>query len=355
MRLDDSTARGVPAESSVSGSDVSEPRAAGTIPARRRRLRAIFAADVANFGGLVSVDETNTLDALWITRRVATDELATYGGWLFGLPGDGVFALFESTVDAVRCALRIQSRLVESAKLHALKLRIGVHLGEVLFRDELPFGEALVIASRLESLAEPGGILVSSAVMDSVASHIAATFVECGVPTLKHSPRRIETFRVLPPPPESEPRPAAALLDRTVAPEPRPPVARPGLVKAPAVARLPKATPLALPSETTDTDRAPPGAPPGGRASVVSAPTELPARGDALIEAHADLDDASLDRLARLLTSHIGPVARMLVPHQAEETRDPAQLIRILALEIPSERERLKFLTGAKAVLSGPH
>ena len=91
-----------------------------------------------------------------------------------------------------------------------------MHLGEVLFQDELPYGEALVIASRLESLAEPGGILVSASVMDAVAPRIAATFVENGFPALKHCPRRIETFRVLPPPTKGAP--ADALLDRTIAP-----------------------------------------------------------------------------------------------------------------------------------------
>ena len=75
-------------------------------------------------------------------------------------------------------------------------MRIGVHLGEVLFQDDLPFGESLVIAARLESLAEPGGVLVSSAVMDAVASRISATFEEMGVRSLKHSPRRIATFSV---------------------------------------------------------------------------------------------------------------------------------------------------------------
>ncbi len=315
----------------------------------------------------MSIDETNTLDALWAARRVATEELANHGGWLFGLPGDGVFALFESTVDAVRCALRIQSRLTESPKLYALKLRIGVHLGEVLFHDELPFGEALVIAARLESLAEPGGILISSSVMESVASHISATFVECGVRTLKHSPRRIETFRVLPPPPESEPGPASALLDRTVAPkrsQAKEPPQRCGSVDATATVRMPKAATLDPPIQplaTLERPADPPHCVAPGSAPVPSAPLERPAMGEARIEAPSPkaeddgLDDASLGRLAQLLTSYIGPVARLLVRREAEVSLDAAHLIQILAMEIPAERERLKFLMSAKAVLSGPH
>lgn len=195
---------------------------------RRRRLRAVMAADVANFGGLVSVDETSTLEALWTTRRIAREQLAVHGGWLFGLPGDGIFALFESAVDAVRCALETQVRLAAAPGLDALRLRVGVHLGEVLFQDDLPFGEALVIAARLESLAEPGGILISSAVMEAVAPRISADFAERGVISLKHSPRRVATFSVAVP--RADPRSADAgshgrngaaandALDHTMAP-----------------------------------------------------------------------------------------------------------------------------------------
>jgi class 3 adenylate cyclase len=305
--------------------------ASGPMPTRRRRLRAVFAADIANYGGLVTIDETKTLEALWITRQLATQELEAHSGWLFGMPGDGIFALFESTVDAVRCALCVQARIAESPKLHALKLRIGVHLGEILFQDELPYGEALVVASRLESLAEPGGILVSASVMDAVASRITATFVENGVRMLKHSPRRIETFRVLPPPPSSEPGPAAATLDRTV---------------APGRARLPKARPLVLPKETPTPVRTPPADAPTPNVDA------QPQKGAA-----AGFDDASLSRLALLLTTHLGPMAKLVVRRRAMEmeSHDIAKLIRILSQEIPAEAERLNFLMSANAVLNRPH
>ncbi len=332
--------------------------------APRRRLRAVFAADIANFGGLVSIDETRTLDALLITRRLAIDELAAHGGWLFGLPGDGIFALFESTVDAVRCALRVQSRLAESPKLYALKLRIGVHLGEVLFQDELPCGETLVIASRLESLAAPGGVLVSASVMEAVASHVAATFTDSGVPTLKHSSRRIETYRVLAPPPRSEASPAADLLDRTVAPIPAPrreftPPTEPGDVLA--IPRLPKAAPLIMPAETpamveTPPINAPPSiAPVASRADIAPPPPDELAAETKPTNAAATLDRASLDQLAHLLAVHLGPVAGLLVRREAAENPDAGRLIRTLAQEIPNDEERRSFVTRAKAILAGPH
>jgi class 3 adenylate cyclase len=344
------------------------PGSPGAIPTRRRRLRAVFAADIANFGGLVTIEETRTLDALWATRKLASEELASHGGWLFGLPGDGIFALFESAVDAVRCALRVQARLSESPKMHALKLRIGVHLGDVLFQDELPFGEVLVIASRLESLAEPGGILVSASVMDAVASHIVATFCESGVPRLKHSPRHIETFRVLPPPSASEPRQAAALLDRTVAPESASlhgPAPRAGPDNASAIDRLAKATPLVLPTMTLAKIGSPAAAPPSiepiSSKVFSSAPSETPVTEDAPVEALSpratatSLDDASLRRLAQLLTNHLGPMANVLVRRKATESPDAAKLILMLAQAIPTEGERRKFIMQARAVMAGPN
>jgi len=307
---------------------------------RRRRLRAVFAADVANFGGMVSIEETRTLDSVWFVRRVATEELATHGGWLFGLPGDGIFALFESTVDAVRCALQIQARLRDQPKIHALKLRIGVHLGEVLFQDELPFGETLVIASRLESLAEPGGILVSAAVLDAVASHIAAIFSESGVPRLKHSARRIETFTVSPPPPPGA-RPAGGVLDRTVGPGPaipRPPPASrlPPTPDADEIATSPPAYPLAVEPRAKDV-----AAP-----AMEAGPAVVPARG-------GGIDEASLRRLALLLTTHLGPMARVLVRRKAMENPDAAKLIMTLAKEIPTKADQQVFIADARASLAG--
>jgi class 3 adenylate cyclase len=307
-------------------------RASGANPSRRR-LRAIFAADVANFGGMVSIDETNTIDALQVVRQVAIAELARFGGWLFGMPGDGVFALFESSVDAVGCALSTQARLTASPMLSGLKLRIGIHLGEVLFRDELPFGEALVIAARLESLAEPGGILVSAAVMDAVAPHIAATFVEGGVRTLKHSPRRVATFRVLPPPPSSEPGPADALLDRSVAPGP--------------AARKDRAPPVSAPPDGKLFDSHRPKKPNQNEAAADSPSLDA--------EAGGSIDSDSLDQLIQLLTIHLGPLARLLVRGKAANYTRASQLIRALAQEIPSERERSDFLTRAEAVANRPH
>lgn len=174
------------------------PDADETAPRRKRRLRAALAADIANFSGRVSVNETRAFGNLSSILKVGREELERHEGDLIGMPGDGLFALFESAVDAMQCAIAIQKRLSEEHNLGGMRLRIGIHVGDVLFEGDLPFGETLNIASRLESLADPGGILVSGTMVDLVSARISATFEDRGVPKLKNIPRRITTFAVHP-------------------------------------------------------------------------------------------------------------------------------------------------------------
>lgn len=323
---------------------------------RVRRLRAVFAADMANFGGLVSVDETNTLDALWATRRIAREELAAHGGWLFGMPGDGLFALFESAVDAVRCALETQARLAAMTKFDAVRLRIGIHLGDVLFQDDLPFGETLVIAARLESLADPGGILVSAAVMEAVAPRISATFGERGVFDLKHSPRRITTFSVAMPPSTADMNATVSLiepLDRTVLSVATARTEEPTRMEErdvppfplstghePQVISLPKAAPLVVPACPADAPSPPDG-------EVVP---EIPPARSAPVDSTAL--QACLAELAHTLTTYLGPVAGLLVKRHAANLTDLTELVEGLAREIPAKDERLQFLTRAQQIVA---
>jgi len=184
-----------------------------------RRLRAVFVADMTDFSGATSVNKSGAINAFNEIRLIVCQQLQTHGGWLFGMPGDGVFALFESAEDAVRCALETQHQLALRADAEDMRLRIGIHVDEVLFQHDLPFGESLLIAARLEALADPGGILVSGAVMEAVSARISATFEERGVKDLKNIPRRIVTFAVTAPPERTkagETRVGVSILDRTM-------------------------------------------------------------------------------------------------------------------------------------------
>ena len=166
----------------------------------KRILRAVFAADIAGFSSKMSLNETSAVSSLSEIRTIGLKELETHNGWLFGMPGDGFFALFESAVGAVQCGLEIQRLLSGRPHLGDMPLRIGIHLGEVLMDEGLPYGETLNIAARLESLCKPGEMLVSGPVMDAVSARVSATFEERGVPRLKNIPRRVSTFAVKQPP-----------------------------------------------------------------------------------------------------------------------------------------------------------
>jgi len=318
---------------------------------RKRRLRAVFAADIANFSGRVSVSETRAFSNLSAILKVGREELARHEGELIGMPGDGLFALFESAVDCVHCALAVQERLSVHGNLGGMRLRIGIHLGEVLFDEGLPFGETLNIAARLESLADPGGILVSAAVVDAVSARVAATFEDRGVPRLKNIPRRIATFSVKPAdtgPPPGAARQEEELLDHTMrfsrhlGSSPRAPAAPAsppdGSETAPAASRaaeepgpLPAAAsaipePVVTTSSTAEQQAAAPPAKPAQPKRSEAPPTP-----------------EALALLVEALAVHLGPVARVLVARKAKDAATLNELVAALEGEIPLPQERIAF------------
>jgi adenylate cyclase len=122
-------------------------------------LAAVLAADVVGYSKMMSRDEAGTLAALKRYREGFFDPLiAAHYGRIVKLIGDGTLVEFGSAVDAVRCAIAIQSAAVDGAAPSAIVLRIGVNLGDVIIEGDDIYGDGVNIASRLESLAEPGGI-----------------------------------------------------------------------------------------------------------------------------------------------------------------------------------------------------
>src|SRR4051794_30352281 len=138
-----------------------------------RRLAAVLAADVVGYSRLMGADEVGTLAALKRHREIVFDPaLAAHNGRIVKLIGDGTLAEFGSVVDAVNCAVAVQSPAAptqeENAQLPAIVLRIGINLGDVIIDSEDIYGDGVNIAARLEALARPGGICVSSVVHESV-------------------------------------------------------------------------------------------------------------------------------------------------------------------------------------------
>jgi adenylate cyclase len=160
----------------------------------QRRLAAILAADVVGYSAKVGADEPGTLTRVRTLRTDLIEPLAaTHGGRLFKTTGDGFLVTFASAVQALRCAIAIQDAL--RAQPDGLRLRIGVHQGEVVPEGDDLLGDGVIVAARLEPLAEPGGICISARVREDAAGKMALEVDDLGEPALKNI-AAIRVFRV---------------------------------------------------------------------------------------------------------------------------------------------------------------
>src|SRR3989454_8469072 len=167
-----------------------------------RRLAAILAADVAAYSRLMHSDEEAThakLTALLIDA--VNPAIVEHGGRIVKNTGDGFLAAFPSAVEAVRAAILFQTRIHQLAAGGAedmrLRLRVGINIGDVIIEPHDIFGDGVNIAARLESIAEPGGICISSSAHDQVLGKIAVEFVDLGEQRLKNIARPVRVFKVM--------------------------------------------------------------------------------------------------------------------------------------------------------------
>src|SRR5215469_15816584 len=160
-----------------------------------RRLAGILAADVVGYSAMVAKDEPATLARVRTLRTdVIEPHAATYGGRLFKTTGDGFLIAFASAVQALRCAVAIQKRL--NSEPDGLRLRIGVHQGEVVAEGDDLLCDRVIIAARLEPLGEPGGICISARVREDAAGKMALEADDLGTPELKNIAAKVQVFRV---------------------------------------------------------------------------------------------------------------------------------------------------------------
>ena len=178
-----------------------------------RRLAAILAADVVGYSTLMNEDEAGTLVALKAHRAELFDpETAKRGGRIVKLMGDGVLVEFPSVVDAVECALAIQTALAaESGKI---RLRIGINLGDIIIDGDDIYGDGVNVAARLEALAEPGGIAISRMVREGLGNRVEADFSDAGEHQVKNIARPIQVWRWSPVPVDTPYADAKSLSER---------------------------------------------------------------------------------------------------------------------------------------------
>ena len=169
-------------------------------PRLERRLIAILAADVEGYSRHMERDEAATLATLSSHRVIVDDLVASHNGRITGTAGDSVLAEFQSVVDALDCAMKMQDAIaVASENLpteQRLLFRIGINVGDVMVKDGDIFGDGVNIAARLETLADPGGICVSRGVRDHVRKMGQYAFQDLGEQSVKNIAQPIRAFRV---------------------------------------------------------------------------------------------------------------------------------------------------------------
>ena len=167
----------------------------------RRTLAAIVFTDVASFSALTQENEEKTLGLVRRDLALISTLSGEFDGKVLKSTGDGLLIYFESAVQAVACALKVQQRLAEVAKSlppdEQLLHRIGIHLGDVFVTDSDVMGDGVNIAARLQTEAEPGGICISQTVFDVVKNRLALQTVYLGPRELKNIRDAVPVYQVL--------------------------------------------------------------------------------------------------------------------------------------------------------------
>jgi TolB-like protein/class 3 adenylate cyclase len=165
-----------------------------------RKIAAILVADVAGYSRLAGADEDRILARLRTLRSDLIDPtIAVHHGRVVKRTGDGLVVEFRSVVDAVRCAIEIQSDMVERnagvAPDKRIEFRVGIHLGDVVEEtDGDLMGDGVNIAARLEGICSPGRVCLSGAAYEQVRDRVRETFIDLGEKALKNIGRPVRAY-----------------------------------------------------------------------------------------------------------------------------------------------------------------
>lgn len=146
----------------------------------KRRLTTVLCADAYGYSRLMEADEAGTLEMLRRYRTAIAGLVERHDGRIVNTWGDAVIAEFASVVEAVQCAVEIQQEISNQASnpphAQAMQFRIGINLGDVMVDGTNIYGDGVNIAARLQELAEPGGVVISSSVYDQVYNKLSVGF-----------------------------------------------------------------------------------------------------------------------------------------------------------------------------------
>jgi len=166
----------------------------------QRRLAAILAADIAGYSRLMHEDEPATVRDLKAHQSVILPLIGRHGGRIIDTAGDGIMAEFPSVIGATECAVEIQTVMAERnlqvPESRRMRFRIGINLGDVIHDETRIYGDGINIAARLEALAPPGGVLISSTVHDQVRGKLPLTFEDVGERQVKNIEQPVRIYQL---------------------------------------------------------------------------------------------------------------------------------------------------------------
>ena len=156
-----------------------------------RKLTAIMFIDMVGFTAMMQQDENKTHELVKRQRAVVRPLVVKHGGEVLSYAGDGTLCIFQSAIEAVNCSVKIQKALSSDNEIN---LRIGIHVGDIVFDGDDIYGDGVNVASRIEPLAVSGGVSISGRVYDDIKNHPLITAVSLGKKNLKNIQHPIEVF-----------------------------------------------------------------------------------------------------------------------------------------------------------------
>ena len=184
----------------------------------KRKLAAIFSADVKEYSRLMRDDEESTIRTLTAYREVMASLVKQHHGRVVDTVGDNMLAEFASVVDAVQGAVAVQKEIkVRNTQLpenRRMVFRIGINLGDLVVEGDRIYGDGVNIAARLEAMADPGGICISRTAFDQIEDKLPLGYQYLGEKAVKNITKPVRAYKVLFEPEEEKPGPASAARPR---------------------------------------------------------------------------------------------------------------------------------------------
>jgi class 3 adenylate cyclase len=160
--------------------------------AEKRKLAAVMFADIEGYTALFQQHEQAALDQINTHRSDLQQLVESHGGQIIKYYGDGSLTVFNSVIEAMQCAIGVQ----QASITHSIPLRIGIHMGELIEKENDVYGDAVNIASRIQAIGIPGSILVSHTVANELKNHPNTTLHPLGEYELKNVRKPVSIYAV---------------------------------------------------------------------------------------------------------------------------------------------------------------